>query len=125
MKRVVAGIVALGLMLSFGTLAFAASKSTHAYKVGEQVYVCGCGEGCDCYTISRKEGKCTCDKDLVKAKVTKVSSKVVTVKADDWEKTRDFKALGGYKCACGKDCKCDTISQKPGKCVCGVGMKKS
>jgi hypothetical protein len=92
--------------------------------VGDEVYACGCGDGCDCYTISRKEGKCTCDKDLVKAKVTKVSAKAVTIKADDWEKERVFKVAGGYKCSCGKGCKCDTISLKSGKCPCGVHLKK-
>lgn len=27
-------------------------------------YACGCGEGCDCGTISQKPGKCSCGKEM-------------------------------------------------------------
>lgn len=29
-------------------------------------YMCGCGEGCTCGTISQKPGKCTCGKEMKK-----------------------------------------------------------
>ena len=29
-----------------------------------------------------------------------------------------------YVCSCSPGCKCDTISQNPGKCTCGSDMKK-
>ena len=28
-----------------------------------------------------------------------------------------------YTCNCGSDCKCNTVSTKPGKCACGVPLK--
>jgi hypothetical protein len=31
-------------------------------------YMCGCGEGCDCGSVSQKPGKCGCGKDMVKVK---------------------------------------------------------
>ena len=31
-------------------------------------YACGCGEGCNCGSISQKPGKCACGKDMVKVK---------------------------------------------------------
>jgi hypothetical protein len=31
-------------------------------------YACGCGEGCNCGSISQKPGKCGCGKDMVKVK---------------------------------------------------------
>ena len=35
---------------------------------------------------------------------------------------RPFVSIAKYACACGPDCKCDTISQKPGKCSCGMEL---
>ena len=29
-------------------------------------FACGCGEGCNCGSISQKPGKCGCGKDMVK-----------------------------------------------------------
>ena len=91
-------------------------------KVGDEVYVCGCGEGCPCYTISRNPGKCTCDKDLVKTKVNKVEGDKAFVEVKG--KEIGFPMVGKYACPCGPGCKCDTISQNPGKCACGKELKK-
>jgi hypothetical protein len=91
-------------------------------KVGDQVYVCGCGKECDCDTMSKKPGKCVCEKPMVQGKVVKVEPGKAVIKTDKEEKT--FKTAGLYMCACGKECDCGTISQKPGKCVCGKPMKK-
>jgi hypothetical protein len=124
MKKLVVGLIAVGLLLSLGTLSFAASAPTHPYKVGDRVFVCGCAEGCDCDTISRKPCQCSCGKDLVAAKVTGVSHETVTVKADNWEKARVLKTAGGYRCTHGKGCSCDTMSQKPAKCPCGDQLRK-
>ena len=41
-------------------------------KVGEEIYACNCGPACQCGTLSTAPGKCTCDKEMVKAKVVKV-----------------------------------------------------
>jgi len=31
-------------------------------------FACGCGEGCNCGSISQKAGKCGCGKDMIKVK---------------------------------------------------------
>jgi hypothetical protein len=112
-------LVALGMA---GLATASVEKGKISLKVGDEVYVCGCGEGCPCDTISRKEGNCTCGKPLVKGKVTKVEEATAMIEVNG--KERSFKTVGKYQCMCGKGCKCDTISQKPGKCGCGMKLKK-
>jgi hypothetical protein len=116
----------LAMALIAVSFSFAATpKGKLDVKVGDQFYVCNCGEGCACNTISRKPGKCTCAHDeMVKATVTRVEGDVAYFKAEGWDKERPFKTVGKYMCACGPECGCDTISQKPGKCACGKKMKK-
>jgi hypothetical protein len=103
--------------------AFAAAAGKMDLKVGEEVYVCNCGPSCPCHTMSMKEGNCTCGNKMVKAKVTKVDKDMAYVKAEGWDKPRGFTTQGKYMCACGPSCNCGTISQNPGKCVCGNDMK--
>ena len=110
-------IFAIVFTLSFATLAFAA-KTRMTAKVGDELYVCACGESCPCDTMSRNPGKCTCDKDLVKTKVTKVEKGKITVES----RKKPFVSKGKYACDCGPDCKCGTISQNPGNCTCGKKM---
>jgi len=110
-------ILAIVFILAFATLASADHTRIKA-KVGDELYVCACGEGCPCDTVSRNPGKCTCDKDLVKTKVTKVEKGKITVES----RGKPFASKGKYACACGPDCKCDTISQNPGNCTCGKKM---
>lgn len=118
-------LIVFSLVFIFlAAFAFAAEKGALNLKVGDERYVCNCGEKCPCNTISSNEGKCTCGTDMVKATVTKVEKGKTVFKAAAWEKERTFKTIGKYKCACGPDCKCDTISQNPGKCTCGTKMKK-
>jgi hypothetical protein len=123
MKR----LLCLGVLMAFSqvlvSVAFPdAPKLT--LKVGDAVYVCNCGEACDCLTMSRKEGNCVCKRPLVMAKVTKLDKDMVMVLAQGWEKPRSFKTVGKYACACGPSCDCGTISQKPGDCACGKPMKE-
>jgi hypothetical protein len=96
-----------------------ADKVKMTAKVGDELYVCACGEGCPCDTMSRNPGKCTCDKDLVKTKVTKVEKGKITVES----RKKPFASVAKYVCDCGPECKCDTISQNPGNCTCGKKMK--
>jgi hypothetical protein len=110
-------ILLIGFALAFATFAFA-DKTTMTAKVGDQLYVCGCGEGCPCDTMSRNAGQCSCGKDLVKTKVTKVEKGKITVES----RKKPFVSIGKYACACGPECKCDTISQNPGNCTCGKKM---
>jgi hypothetical protein len=125
MKKYMLILSVLVLSLSIALVAFAALKGNKIeLKVGDEVYACGCGAGCSCDTLSRQAGKCSCGKDLVKAKVTKVEEGKAYVKADGWPEARAFKTEGKYVCACGPSCNCDTISQKPGKCGCGSDLKE-
>jgi len=91
------------------------------FKKGDEVYVCGCGSGCPCLTMSKKPGKCGCGKDLVKTKIDKVAEGEAYVTVEG--KTLVFKTTGKYVCACGAGCDCDTISQQPGQCSCGKPLQ--
>jgi len=122
MKRWFVTLFALMTLVMAGSALAAVESGKLSLKAGDVVYVCGCGEGCPCGTISRKEGKCTCDKALVKGKVTKVKGAVAVIKFNG--KEQSFKTNGTYQCACGPKCDCDTISQKPGKCGCGKELQK-
>ncbi|HUO77047.1 MAG TPA: hypothetical protein VMU21_05655 [Thermodesulfovibrionales bacterium] len=125
MKRTL--LIALSVMLTVAlvTFAIAAGKSKMELKAGDEIYACNCGESCNCDTMSRNAGKCTCGKEMVKAKVTKIEDGKAQLKGEGWAKERTFKTNGKYVCGCGPECKCDTISQNPGKCTCGKEMKKA
>jgi len=123
MKR---ALVVFSMVFVMAMVAFslAAEKGKLDLKVGDERYVCNCGEKCACNTISMSQGKCTCGSDMVKAKVVKVETGKASFKAEGWQKERSFKTIGKYACNCSPDCKCGTISQNPGKCTCGSEMKK-
>ncbi len=115
----------LAMVLALASLSFAVEKGKLDLKVGDELYVCNCGEKCPCNGISRNPGKCACGHDdMVKATVTKVEGNIAYFKAEGWDKERPFKTVGKYMCACGPGCNCDTISQTKGKCACGKEMKK-
>jgi hypothetical protein len=120
MKNVLTSLIVATLLL-VAVVAFA-DKTLPVFKQGETVYVCACGDGCDCKTMSRKEGKCSCGKALGKGVVSKVEGDKAVVTVDGKDLNLITKAK--YACACGDGCKCGTISQKPGKCSCGTEMKK-
>jgi hypothetical protein len=90
--------------------------------VGQEVYACNCGAKCPCNTLSHNPGKCTCGVDLVQAKVKSVGDGTAMLMVNGEERT--FKTRGKYACACSPKCPCNTISQNPGKCTCGVDMAK-
>lgn len=112
------------IVLLGAALAFADMSGQMNLKVGDEVYACNCGESCGCQTISMKPGKGVCGSEMVKATVMKVEDGTVMLKADSWKTERAFKTTGKYACACGPECKCGAMSQKPGKCPCGEEMKK-
>jgi len=118
-RNVLYALVVLALAVGIVGAVVAADIKKLDAKVGEEYYVCNCGEKCPCDTISTKAGQCGCGKDLVKAKVTKVAGDKAMFKADGWEKEIEFDLVAKYTCACGADCPCKTVSQKPGKCGCG------
>jgi hypothetical protein len=118
MKKILIGLFVASLLL-VAVVAFA-DKTVPVYKKGDAVYVCGCGEGCPCKTMARKEGKCSCGKELVKGVVSNDDGDklVVTVGGKDL----NFPSKAKFTCACGEGCNCGTVSQKPGKCTCGKEM---
>jgi hypothetical protein len=124
MKKSLFLVLGVLVAMAMVVVAFAGTTTKLDLKVGEEIYACACGEGCPCQTMSRNKGQCVCKKDLVKAKVVKVEKGTVSLKAEGWEKPRPFKTQGKFACACGPECKCDTISQKEGKCTCGKDMKE-
>jgi len=124
MKKVVLVVLPIALIVFMVALSSAGPRGKFELKAGDELYVCNCGETCPCDSMSNNPGKCTCGKDMVKAKVTKVEAGTAFSKAEGWAKEKAFKTVGKYTCACPPACKCDTISQNPGKCTCGVEMKK-
>jgi hypothetical protein len=123
MKRVLLVGLSVVFVVAFVAMCFAEIKGGKIdLKVGDEVYVCGCGESCQCLTVSRSPGKCSCGNDLVQTKVTKIEGDKAYVEVKGKETA--FPMLGKYVCPCGAGCKCDTISQSPGKCACGKDLKK-
>jgi hypothetical protein len=120
MKNILIGLF-LSTLLLIAVVAFA-DKTLPIYKQGDAVFVCACGDSCDCKTMARKAGKCSCGKGLVKGVVSKVDGDKLVVKVGD--KNLSFPAKAKYACGCGDGCNCGTVSQKPGKCSCGSEMKK-
>jgi hypothetical protein len=110
-------VLMIVLAISVATFALA-DKGTMTPKVGDELYVCGCGDGCKCDMMSTNPAQCPCGKDLVKSKVTKVEEGKITMDV----RNRPFVSIGKYVCACGPECKCNTISQNPGNCSCGKKM---
>jgi hypothetical protein len=119
MKKAV--VILAVLTLALVTMALAANPKP-VFKLGNEVYVCNCPEGCPCQTISKHAGKCPCGTDMVKAKVTGTVKGEVTLMAAGWEKDRVFSSEAKFACTCDPKCDCDTISQKAGKCPCGKEM---
>ena len=90
MKNVLrAAVAGLSLSLALAAVAQAAEKApaatAQAYKVGDKVWVCGCGKACACNTLQTTAGKCHCGRDLIEATVTKVEGSKVTVKSANGE----------------------------------------
>jgi hypothetical protein len=124
MKKLVLLVMSLLLVVGAVGLVMAdkGTKATFEAKAGDVIYVCGCGEGCDCGSLGKKEGKCDCGKKLVKTTVTKIEKDRLYYKLDGKELSAPI--TGKYACGCGDGCNCGSISQKPGKCGCGKDMIK-
>ena len=121
MKKSMVVLLTVVFMLAVAAAAIAEFKGKMEVKAGDEIYVCACGEKCPCDTMSMNPGKCTCGKEMVKATVTKVEKGMVYV---DGGGKKAYKQTGKFMCACGAECKCNTVSQNPGKCSCGKEMKK-
>jgi hypothetical protein len=124
MKKSVLLILSLLFVFAAVTLAFAAKGPTGKFdaKVGDTIYACGCGDGCDCGSLGKKEGNCSCGQKLVKTTVTKIDKGRAYYMIDGKELSAPMQ--GKYACGCGDGCDCGSISQKPGKCGCDKDMVK-
>ena len=124
MKRLVLVFVALLFVSTAAALVFAGkdSKGMFSAKVGDAIYICGCGESCKCGTLSHSEGTCGCGHKLVKTTVAKMEKDRVYYKVDG----KEFSApqQGKYACGCGEGCNCGAVSQNEGNCGCGKPMVK-
>ena len=63
-----------------------------SFQKGDEVYVCPCGAGCPCLTMSKKAGQCSCGKDLVKTTIDKIEDGKAYVTVDG--KTMIFNTTG-------------------------------
>ena len=124
MKKSVLLVLTLLFVFTAVNLVFAAKGPTGKFdaKAGDTIYVCGCGESCDCGSLAKKEGKCSCGKELIKTTVNKVETGKVFYTVDGKELSAP--TTGKYACGCGDGCNCGSISQKPGKCTCDKDMVK-
>jgi len=120
MKKASFAVLGILVIAAGAALLMAQDKSKMVLKAGDEVFACDCGPSCPCQTLSRKEGNCACGNPLAKAKVKSVGEDTAVLVIGGKEQT--FKTVGKFMCACGPECKCDTISQSPGKCACGVDM---
>ncbi len=118
MNKKLALPLAAFLLLALGGMILAGDFPV---KAGDKVYVCACGEKCDCGTVSKKAGKCGCGHDLAEATVTKTEEGSFAATVGGKERT--FKTTAKYVCGCGEACDCYTMSNKPGKCACGMDLK--
>ena len=121
MKKRVTLLSIFAVFMLVGLMAWAAEEGMFNGAVGDKVYVCACGPGCGCNTISNNPGTCPCGNDLTEGTIEKIENGMATVAIGD--KTQEFNLKGKYACACGAGCNCNTISQNPGNCACGRPMK--
>lgn len=122
MKRSVLIVLSLLFVFSAVSLVCADMGQTGKFeaKAGDTIYACGCGEGCECGSLGKKAGTCSCNKEMVKTTVNKVEKGRVFYTIDGKELSAPTQ--GKYACGCGKGCNCGSISQKPGKCACNKDL---
>ena len=108
------------------------------------VYVCNCGDDCDCGTMAVAPGTCSCGTELVQAHLVKVEENEAllctcggdcdcTIDAEDESKCScgnqlrrvSFDGTGLYYCKCGGSCTCNYVATAPGKCSCGMELTAS
>lgn len=110
----------------------------------DTLYVCNCGPGCKCNSVSKSPGNCACNSPLKAGHVVKIEGDEAlvcmcgagcTCTIDPKDSTKcgcgqplkrvPLKGSGLYFCNCGKSCMCNTVSDQPGTCRCKMPLKKS
>ncbi len=133
-------IIAAVLALMIGALAFAAEKAADS-SANSLYYVCNCGPDCNCNSMSREPGNCSCGKPMKQTHLLAIENGnalfctcgagcTCKINEKDHSKcgcgnqVKKISLKGKYICACGEGCNCNTISDKPGNCACGKPMKQ-
>jgi len=107
------------------------------------LYVCDCGAGCACNSVSTEPGNCSCGKPMKWHHVVKVEGNEAllctcgegcscAIDPNDPSKCGcgkpikrvDLTGKGIFFCNCGGSCTCNTLSDQPGQCRCGMKLKK-
>jgi len=108
------------------------------------VYICACGEDCDCKTVAVEPGNCACGNELKSAHLVKVEGNegllctcsegcACEINAEDETKCTcgsdlkrvSFEGTGLYYCNCGGSCTCNHVAAEAGKCGCGMDLVTS
>lgn len=111
---------------------------------GATIYACNCGADCKCKTVSTSPGNCACGSPLVAGHVIKVEGNEALVcqcgkdcqcKINEKDQTQctcgkpakrvNLAGTGLYFCNCKGSCFCNTVAGGPGKCGCGMNLKKA
>lgn len=135
-----------GLCLAVLVVGCVSKKSVDVAADRQDIlYSCNCGPDCKCNTLSTNDGNCSCGKPLKWGHVLKVEGSeailcqcaegCACVGLDEKDpikctcgtavKRVDMSGTGIYYCNCGGSCYCNTVSDKPGACKCGMELKKS
>ena len=110
----------------------------------DQLYVCGCGDDCDCGAVAMEAGTCDCGSEMVQAHMLKIDDNVATVcdcagdctcELDPEDPTMcgcgepvrqvSLEGKGLYYCNCGGSCTCNHVAAEPGECGCGMELVTS
>lgn len=139
-------ILVVGLCLAMLMAGCASMQSGGATADRQDVlYSCNCGPDCKCNTLSTKAGNCACGEPLKWGHVLKVEgSEAILCQCNEGcacggldakdptkcvcgtpVKRVDMAGTGIYYCNCGGSCYCNTVSDKPGDCKCGMKLKKT
>jgi hypothetical protein len=139
-------LLVLGISLSFLFSGCVTTKpATTAEERHDVLYTCNCGPQCKCNSVSTTAGKCSCGSPLIWGHVVRVEGneallcqckegcKCAGLDPKDPNKCAcgtavkrvNLTGTGLYFCNCGGSCGCNTISDKPGTCKCGMPLKKA
>lgn len=142
MVKSLVGIVFLTLLL---TGCAAMQTATSDAERNDVLYTCNCGPDCNCNSVSTKPGKCACGVEMKWGHILKVEGNEAILcqcaegcKCGGLDPKDPTKCLCGTKvkrvslegsgiffCNCGGSCHCNTVSDKPGDCKCGMKLKKT
>ena len=124
---------------------FAYMETANAEEQRRDVlYTCNCGPKCKCTTVSTKPGNCGCGQPMKRGHVVKVEGNEAILcmceegckcsGLDPKDPTKcacgnpvkrvNLKGTGIYFCNCGGSCTCNTVSDSPVKCKCGMELRK-